>query len=77
VVVAVSDAGPGIPAEEISGCSSAFYRGTRNARANEPTGFGLGLAISEAVVKQHGGQMSVESAPGCGATVRVRLPVGT
>jgi signal transduction histidine kinase len=76
VVVAVSDAGPGIPAEEISRVFERFYRG-RNARANEPTGFGLGLAISEAVVKQHGGQMSVESAPGCGATVRVRLPVGT
>jgi two-component system, OmpR family, sensor kinase len=76
VVVAVSDAGPGIPAEEISRVFERFYRG-RDARAHEPTGFGLGLAISEAVVRQHGGHMSVESAPGSGSTFRVRLPVGT
>jgi len=76
VVVAVSDAGPGIPAEEITRVFERFYRG-RDARANEPTGFGLGLAISEAVVRQHGGHMSVESAPGSGSTFRVRLPVGT
>ncbi len=75
VVVAVSDAGPGIPADEIRRVFERFYRG-RMARANEPTGFGLGLAISEAVVKQHGGEMSVESAPGCGTTFRVRFPVG-
>ena len=36
-----------------------------------------GVAISEAVVRQHGGHMSVESAPGSGSTFRVRLPVGT
>jgi len=34
------------------------------------------LAISDAVVRQHGGQMSVESAPGAGSTFRVRFPVG-
>jgi len=75
VVVAVSDAGPGIPADELHRVFERFYRG-RTARANEPTGFGLGLAISDAVVKQHGGTMSVESAPGRGATFRVRFPVG-
>jgi len=74
VVVAVSDAGPGIPADEIPRVFERFYRG-RTARAKEPTGFGLGLAISEAVVRQHGGAMSVESAPGGGATFRVRFPV--
>jgi two-component system OmpR family sensor kinase len=75
VVVAVSDTGPGIPADELPRVFERFYRG-RTARANEPRGFGLGLAISEAVVKQHGGAMSVESAPGSGATFRVRFPVG-
>jgi len=75
VVVAVSDTGPGIPADELPRVFERFYRG-RTARANEPKGFGLGLAISEAVVKQHGGAMSVESAPGSGATFRVRFPAG-
>jgi len=76
VVVAVSDAGPGIPADEIPRVFERFYRG-RVARANDSGGFGLGLAISRAVVENHGGQMSVESAAGCGATLRIRFPVAS
>jgi two-component system OmpR family sensor kinase len=76
VVVAVSDAGPGIPADEIPRVFERFYRG-RVARANDSRGFGLGLAISRAVVENHGGQMSVESAAGCGATFRIRFPVAS
>ncbi len=76
VVVAVSDAGPGIPADEVPRVFERFYRG-RVARANDSRGFGLGLAISRAVVENHGGQMSVESAAGCGATLRIRLPVAS
>jgi two-component system, OmpR family, sensor kinase len=74
VVVAVSDAGPGIPADEIPRVFERFYRG-RVARASDSRGFGLGLAISRTVVENHGGQMSVESVPGCGATLRIRFPV--
>jgi two-component system, OmpR family, sensor kinase len=76
VVVAVSDAGPGIPADEIPRVFERFYRG-RVARATDSRGFGLGLAISRSVVENHGGQMSVESAPGCGATLRIRFPVAS
>ncbi len=39
-------------------------------------GTGLGLAISHQVVSAHGGTIAVESAPGSGATVRIRLPMG-
>jgi two-component system, OmpR family, sensor kinase len=76
VVVAVSDTGPGIPADEIPRVFERFYRG-RVARATDGRGFGLGLAISRAVVESHGGQMSVESAAGCGATFRIRFPVAS
>ena len=76
VVVAVSDQGPGIPAEEISRVFERFYRG-RSARGKDSAGFGLGLAISRAVVEHHGGRLSVESAQGGGATFRVRLPVAS
>jgi two-component system OmpR family sensor kinase len=76
VVVAVSDTGPGIPADEIPRVFERFYRG-RVARATDGRGFGLGLAISRAVVDSHGGQMSVESAAGCGATFRIRFPVAS
>ncbi len=76
VVVAVSDAGPGIPADEIPRVFERFYRG-RVARAKDTRGFGLGLAISRAVVENHGGQMSVESAAGSGSTFRIRFPVAS
>jgi len=76
VVVAVSDAGPGIPADELPHVFERFYRG-RAARAKDTRGFGLGLAISRSVVENHGGQLSVESAAGCGATFRVRFPVAS
>jgi two-component system, OmpR family, sensor kinase len=76
VVVAVSDAGPGIPADEIPRVFERFYRG-RVARAKDSRGFGLGLAISRAVVENHGGKMSVESVAGRGATFRIRFPVAS
>lgn len=40
-------------------------------------GTGLGLSISYAIIEDHGGSISVESAPGKGTTVRVALPTGT
>jgi two-component system OmpR family sensor kinase len=76
VVVAVSDAGPGIPADEIPRVFERFYRG-RVARAKDSRGFGLGLAISRTVVENHGGKMSVESVAGRGATFRIRFPVAS
>ncbi|AKF06383.1 ATP-binding protein [Sandaracinus amylolyticus] len=39
-----------------------------------PAGTGLGLAIVDRVVKNHGGTLSIESAPGAGTTVTLTLP---
>jgi C4-dicarboxylate-specific signal transduction histidine kinase len=39
-------------------------------------GTGLGLSISYSLVKKHGGEIAVESAPGQGTSFRIRLPVG-
>jgi two-component system sensor histidine kinase ChvG len=38
-------------------------------------GFGIGLANARSIVEQHGGALSVESAPGEGSTFIVRLPL--
>jgi two-component system OmpR family sensor kinase len=73
-VVAVSDTGPGIPEDEIPRLFERFYRGSV-ARRLEAPGVGLGLAICRALVEGQGGRISVDSAPGSGATFRIRLPL--
>jgi two-component system OmpR family sensor kinase len=50
-----------------------FYRLDRG-RSRDRGGSGLGLAIARAIVEAHGGSIHVESAPGQGATFRIRLP---
>jgi len=67
--VVVADTGRGMSAEEVERALDPFFT-TREAGQ----GMGLGLSISYAIVKRHGGEMAIESAPGRGTTVRVRLP---
>jgi signal transduction histidine kinase len=43
--------------------------------ARKRKGLGLGLPISERIIKAHGGTLQVESAPNQGATFSIRLPV--
>lgn len=68
------DTGVGIGPEELPHVFERFYRGEA-ARKLDPDGTGLGLPIARWVVKQHGGDISLESAPGKGTTVRVSLPL--
>jgi len=44
--------------------------------STKAVGTGLGLTIAKRNVELHGGSISVDSEPGSGTTVRVRLPVG-
>ena len=73
VLVAVADTGPGIPPEHLPHVFERFYRAD-SARARATGGFGLGLAISEAIVKAHHGLIEVTSTPGLGTTFTVSLP---
>ena len=54
-VIAVSDTGPGIAAEDTARLFERFYRGKASRSAGVP-GFGLGLAISRALVERQGGR---------------------
>jgi heavy metal sensor kinase len=77
-VIAVSDSGPGIPAEHLPHLFQRFYR-VEADRARLPDGAGedgtgLGLAIASEIVRVHGGRIDVESRGGEGATFTVRLP---
>jgi signal transduction histidine kinase len=68
--IAIRDAGTGITAEDLPHVFDRFRRG----RDSRVPGFGLGLAIARSIVRAYGGNIAIESAPGAGTTVRVRLP---
>lgn len=70
VVVAVSDTGEGIPAEDLPRVFTRFFRRDHG----RPTGTGLGLWISQGLVEAHGGLLTAASAPGEGSTFRFTLP---
>jgi two-component system phosphate regulon sensor histidine kinase PhoR len=74
VQVWVADTGVGIPAADLPRITERFYRVDR-ARSRELGGTGLGLAIVKHLVLAHGGDLTIESRPGEGTTVRFSLPV--
>jgi len=75
IVVSVEDQGPGIAPEHQERIFDPFYQ-VASARTPGET-HGLGLAISQRIVKAHGGTLAVVSTPGKGACFRIILPAGT
>jgi signal transduction histidine kinase len=71
VVVTVKDGGPGIPLDDLERVFERFVR-TSTARGH---GFGLGLWIARSLAEEHGGTLTVTSAPGKGATFILDLPM--
>jgi len=72
----VKDNGIGIPKSEQVKIFERFYR-VDKARARKTGGTGLGLHITERVVRLHGGIISVKSAYGKGATFTLTIPIRT
>ena len=68
IVLAVSDNGRGIPAEDLPRIFDRFYKG------HGSRGSGLGLTIARNLVVAHGGEMRAESAEGKGTTIAFTLP---
>lgn len=73
VLLAISDTGPGIPAEEVERVFRRFHRLAPAPGAVEG-GSGLGLAIARQLVELHGGRIWAESRLGHGATLHIALP---
>ena len=71
VQICVTDTGPGIPKDEQRRVFERFYKADR---ARSRGGTGLGLAIARHIVEGHGGQISVKSTPGQGATFCFTVP---
>ena len=72
--VAVTDTGPGIPAEELNRVFDQFHQ-IDNSNTKAKGGTGLGLAIAKQIVEMHGGRIWVESTLGQGATFQMQLPI--
>jgi two-component system phosphate regulon sensor histidine kinase PhoR len=70
----VKDHGPGIPKDHLPRLTERFYR-VDAARSRDAGGTGLGLAIVKHIVERHRGTLEINSEPGVGTTVAVRLPV--
>lgn len=71
--IAVRDHGPGVPASELANIFRPFYR-VADARDRKSGGAGLGLAITERVVRAHGGTVHAENAPCRGLVIEILLP---
>ncbi|GAA2130973.1 sensor histidine kinase [Glycomyces algeriensis] len=73
-VLRVHDHGPGIPAEHRQKVFDRFYRADPS-RSRATGGSGLGLSIVSSIVAAHGGEIRLDSEPGEGTAIEVRLPI--
>ncbi len=69
-VLFVRDTGSGVSEKHLARLGERFYR-VDTARSRSMGGTGLGLAIVKHLVKAHGWEMKIDSAPGKGTTVRI------
>lgn len=66
-IIEIADNGTGLTSEERSQLFTPYY-------TSKPNGTGLGLAIVQSIVTDHGGRITVDSAPGSGTTFTIQLP---
>lgn len=74
--VLIDDTGPGIPPEALEQVFDPFTR-LETSRSRETGGIGLGLPIARAIIRAHGGEVTLANRPGGGLRARVRLPAAS
>jgi two-component system, sporulation sensor kinase E len=67
VIIRFVDTGGGMSAENLSRVFEPYF-------TTKPSGTGLGLLIVRRIVREHGGELSIESSEGKGLTLTIRLP---
>jgi two-component system OmpR family sensor kinase len=73
-VIVVTDDGPGLTPDELASVTDRFFRADRS-RARTSGGVGLGLSIVSAIVRAHGGTITLESPPEGGLRIIIRIPI--
>ena len=71
--IIIHNTGPDIPREHLQHLFDRFYRVDAD-RSSQTGGTGLGLAIAREIARLHGGDIEVQSEPGQGVIISVRLP---
>jgi signal transduction histidine kinase len=71
--IAIIDNGTGIPQEQLESVLRPFYR-LEQSRNDDTGGIGLGLSIAEAIVKSHGGILTLTNHHSGGLKVEIQLP---
>jgi len=74
ILILVDDDGPGISENEYQNVMKPFYR-IDKSRGQNKSGVGLGLSISNDIIRSHGGVISLEKSPLNGLRVKVSLPL--
>lgn len=67
LAVVVTDTGSGMAADDVKSAFEPYF-------STKETGLGLGLALTHKIVTDHGGTIALESEPGRGTKVTIRLP---
>jgi len=75
VSLSVTDHGNGLTQEDQTKIFERFFRVDPSRQRNSSEGSGLGLSIVDAVMRAHGGRVSVKSEPGKGATFTLFFPL--
>ena len=73
ILIFVDDDGPGIPEKEYQNVMKPFYK-IDKSRGQNRTGVGLGLSITNDIIRSHGGNISLEKSPLNGLRVKISLP---
>lgn len=74
IAFAISDNGPGIHWRDLDRLLQPFQRGDKVVAEEKREGAGLGLALAKGLIEEHGGTLTVDSAPGIGTTMAVVFP---
>lgn len=68
IEIEISDSGKGIPEDNLPNIFDPFY-------TTKGTGSGMGLAVAYRIIKEHGGEIDVDSELGAGTTFKICLPI--
>lgn len=74
--IAIIDNGTGIPQEQLESVLRPFYR-LEQSRNDDTGGIGLGLSIAEAIVKSHGGTLTLTNHHSGGLKIEIQLPLNS